>query len=144
MAPRAQFFSKPYFLLLEVSLRAQDVKVLKEYFILTVYTFFLFFKFPSPLCFCLAAMTLLMGGFKWVEVGGSLGFFFPSIDWSRKYKDSMNWVCAFFLIPVIQFTEIVLRVLWLVEAYQKTSKDFSDRLALFFLTTEDIACVPSF
>lgn len=60
-------------------------------------------------------MTLLMGGFKWIEVGGSLGFFFPSIDWSRKYKDSMNWVCTFFLIPVIQFTEIVLRVLWLVE-----------------------------
>lgn len=50
LAPRAQFLSKPYFLLLGVSLRAQDVKVLKEYFILTVYTFFLFFLISlSPL-----------------------------------------------------------------------------------------------
>lgn len=27
----------------------------------------------------------------------------------------MNWVCSFSLIPVIQFIEIVLGVLWLVE-----------------------------
>lgn len=35
--------------------------------------------------------------------------------WSRKYKDGMNWICTFSLIPVIELLETVLGVLWLVE-----------------------------
>lgn len=112
MAPRAQFLSKPYLLLLEMCLKAQDVKVLSKSFILTVHSFLNFF---SAWVF-LAAMILVVGGFKQVEGGSSLGFFFPSVNWgSRKYKDSMIWVCMFSLIPLIQFIEIVLGVMGLVE-----------------------------